>query len=284
MNKTSFTLLVVLGLAGAARAQDTNVLSNEKARISYAIGMNMGTTFKRQDIDVDMDMFVRGFNDAKAGGATLLTEEQVRDTLMKYQQEVMTRMQEKQRQIGETNKAKAAEFLAKNKTEPGVITLPDGLQYKVLKEGTGATPKADDIVTVNYRGTLLDGTEFDSGKSANFGANRVIKGWSEALTHMKVGSKWQLFIPPDLAYGERGFNRIPPNSALIFEVELLTNAPAPPPAPSMPLTSDIIKVPSLEEMKKGAQPETLKAEDVEKMIKQAQAQAATNQPATEKKK
>ncbi len=283
MNKTSFTLLIVLALGGTVRAQDTNVLNSEKARVSYAIGMNMGTTFKRQDIDLDLDMFMRGFKDVQAGGATLLTEEQVRDTLMKYQQQVMTRMQEKQRQLAETNKAKADEFLAKNKTEPGVITLPDGLQYKVIKEGTGPIPKTDDIVTVNYRGTLIDGTEFDSGKSANFGLNRVIKGWGEALAKMKVGSEWQLFVPPDLAYGERGFNRIPPNAALIFNVELLTNAPAPPPpAATMPLTSDIIKVPSLEEMKKGAQPETIKAEDVEKLIKQAQ--AATNQPAAEKKK
>jgi hypothetical protein len=148
-----------------------------------------------------------------------------------------------------------------------VVTLTNGLQYKVITEGTGDVPKPEDTVTANYRGTLIDGTEFDSSaktaKPATFRVTGVIKGWTEALTRMKIGSKWQLFIPPYLAYGERG-------SGLHIGPNVSIQPPPPPPTPAAPLTSDIIKVPSLEEMKKGAKIETIKAEDVEKLIKQEQ--------------
>jgi FKBP-type peptidyl-prolyl cis-trans isomerase len=166
--------------------------------------------------------------------------------------------------------------MATNKNNSGVVTLPDGLQYKVITNGTGAMPVSTDIVTVNYRGTLLDGTEFDSsfkrGQPARFPVNGVIPGWTEALLKMKVGSRWQLFLPPELAYGEQGPPGIPPNAVLIFDVELLStqNPPPPPPATSsnQPLTSDIIKVPSAEELKKGAKIEVIKAEDLKKTQQQ----------------
>jgi FKBP-type peptidyl-prolyl cis-trans isomerase len=173
------------------------------------------------------------------------------------------------------NKAEGEAFLATNKDNPGVVALPDGLQYKVITGGTGAVPTVADTVTVNYSGKLLDGTEFDSsykrGQPASFPVTGVIHGWTEALTQMKAGSKWQLFIPPDLAYGPQGRPGIPPNAVLIFEVELLSTqtppsaTPAPPSAP--PLTSDIIKVPSADEMKKGAKIEVIKPEDAQQMQK-----------------
>ena len=159
-----------------------------------------------------------------------------------------------------------------------VVTTASGLVFKLIQQGKGPSPTASDTVKVHYRGTLMDGKEFDSsykrGQPATFGVSGVIKGWTEALQLMNAGSKWELYIPPDLAYGEQGRPNIPPNSLLVFEVELLTNAPpAPPAAPAAPLTSDIIKVPSAEEMKKGAKIETIKAEDIEKEIqKQKQAQ------------
>jgi hypothetical protein len=155
------------------------------------------------------------------------------------------------------------------------MTLPSGLQYTVVAEGEGASPKPEDTVTVKYRGTLMDGTEFDKtpdGETANFPANRVIRGWTEALTRMKPGAKWKLFIPSDMAYGLRGSPpKIGPNAVLIFDVELVSFQASPAAAnPNPPLTSDIIKVPSLEEMKKGAKIETIKPEEVERLQKEQQ--------------
>ncbi|MEK7781252.1 MAG: FKBP-type peptidyl-prolyl cis-trans isomerase, partial [Verrucomicrobiota bacterium] len=177
--------------------------------------------------------------------------------------------------FGEKNKAEGEAFLAANKSKPGVKVFPSGLQYKVLAEGSGESPKPEDTCIVKYRGTLIDGTEFDNsekapGGTASFPANRVIPGWTEALTNMKPGAKWQLFVPSNLAYGEMGKGgNIAPNTVLLFDVELVSfTAAPPPPPPAAPLTSDIIKVPSLDEMKKGAKIETIKAEDVEKLQKE----------------
>jgi FKBP-type peptidyl-prolyl cis-trans isomerase len=197
-----------------------------------------------------------------------LTDAEMREVFQNLNQQMRAKAEEKRKAEAETNKKAGAEFLAANKTKPGVITLPSGLQYKVLTEGKGDSPKADDTVTVNYRGTLIDGTEFDSSYSrnqpANFQANHVIKGWTEALQLMKPGSKWQLFIPSELAYGDMSRPKIPAGSTLIFEVELLSFKKPEAPAASQPLTSDIIKVPSAEELKKGAKIETIKPEDIEK--------------------
>jgi FKBP-type peptidyl-prolyl cis-trans isomerase len=270
-----------VGTAGNALVPNmpagTNILSDDRLRASYAVGMMIGRNWQQQSIDVDPDMVLRGLKDEQSGGATLLTQAEMQSTLKAFQQSLMAKQMKARAELAEKNKAAGAAFLATNKNNPGVITLPDGLQYKVLNSGTGAIPAAGDTVTVNYRGTFLDGTEFDSsakaGHPVQFQANRVIHGWTEALTQMKVGSKWQLFIPSELAYGEQGGRSIPPNSTLIFDVELLDTQAKPVQAATpaaMPLTSDIIKVPSADEMKRGAKIETIKAEDVQKMQLQSQ--------------
>jgi len=257
----------------------TNVFNDEKARVSYAIGMSMGHTLQRQGIEVDANLVARGVNDVLSG-PTLFTLEQAQETLTAFQKELAAKAAAKNQADGEA-------FLATNKNNPGVVTLPDGLQYKVITNGDGMIPTPNDVVTVNYRGTLIDGTEFDSsikrGKPAQFSVGNVIPGWTEALTQMKVGSKWQLFVPSKLAYGERRRPGIPANSVLIFEVELVSTELQSPPASgvltNLPLTSDIIKVPSAEEMKKGAKIEVIKPEDAAKLQQSQTQPPSTNQPA-----
>lgn len=256
-------------------AAGTNVLGDEKSRVSYAIGMMLGHNWQQQGLEVDPDLAAQAIKDVQAGGKTLLSQAEMQETLTAFQQTFRIKQQKMQAEKAVKNKAEGEAFLATNKSNAGVIVLPDGLQYTVLAEGAGATPAATDVVSVNYRGTLLDGTEFDSsykrGQPASFPVNGVIKGWTEALQLMKTGAKWKLFIPAELAYGENGQRGIPPNSVLVFEVELLSVQAAPPPAaPPQPLTSDIIKVPSAEEMKKGAKIETLKPEDVQRLQAQPQ--------------
>ena len=169
--------------------------------------MNMGQSMKKDSLDLDPDILVRGFKDATSGGKTLMTDEEVKTVLTALRNEMMKKQQAESQRIGETNKQAGQQFLAANKTKEGVVTLPSGLQYKILKEGTGPKPTATDTVVCQYRGTLLDGTEFDSsykrGQPATFPVSQVIKGWTEALQLMPVGSKWQVFVPADLAYGER---------------------------------------------------------------------------------
>lgn len=269
-------VIVSLGVAGSLRADGTNMLGDEKSRVSYAIGMMLGHNWQQQGLEVDPEIAARAIKDIQSGGATLLSQTEMQETLTAFQKEFKVKQQKIQEEKAIKNKAEGADFLAANKAKPGVVTLPDGLQYTVLTEGSGAMPQADNVVSVHYRGTLLDGTEFDSsykrGQPAQFPVNGVIRGWTEALQLMKTGSKWKLFIPSELAYGENGQRSIPPNSVLIFEVELLSVQPSAPPAPpAQPLTSDIIKVPSAEEMKKGAKIETIKAEDVQKLQAQPQA-------------
>jgi FKBP-type peptidyl-prolyl cis-trans isomerase FklB len=264
MKKTIFTLTCV-AVAAPVFADGTNLLSNENARVSYAIGMMTGHQWKQQDVGFDPDVYARGLKDALAGGPTLLTPEQAQQAIEGFRTEYMAKRQQRQAELAVKDQAAGDAFLAANKTKPGVVTLPDGLQYEVITDGTGPVPTASDTVTVNYQGTLIDGTEFDSsykrGQPASFPVGGVIKGWTEALEKMPVGSKWKLFIPANLAYGEAGRPGIPPNSTLIFEVELLSlKAPTPPPT-AAPLTSDIIKVPSAAEMKKGAKIEVIKPDD-----------------------
>jgi FKBP-type peptidyl-prolyl cis-trans isomerase FklB len=266
MKTTLLTVVISLGLAAPLLADDTNVLSDEKSKASYALGMMLGRNWQQQSIDIDPDVLLRGLKDQQAG-TPLLTPAEMQTTLKEFQKSLAAKQMKARAELAEKNMAAGVAFLVTNRNNPGVITLPDGLQYKVLTNGTGALPKLDDMVSVNYAGMLLDGTEFDSsaknGRPGEFQVNHVIPGMTEALTNMPVGSKWELFIPSALAYGERGNRGIPPNSTLIFDVELL-DVKAPPP-PAQPLTSDIIKVPSADEMKKGAKIETIKAEDVQKM-------------------
>jgi FKBP-type peptidyl-prolyl cis-trans isomerase len=209
-------------------------LVTEKDKQSYAIGLNVGKSLHRDSVDVEPEFVLQGLKDALADGKVLLTDDEIKTVMTDLQNQVRQRQEEKRLAAVETNKKEGAAFLAANATKAGVVTLPSGLQYKVLVAGTGPKPTAADRVVCNYRGTLLDDTEFDSsykrGQPATFGVSGVIKGWTEALQLMPVGSKWQLFIPSDLAYGERGQGPIGPNSTLIFEVELLSIEPKTPAA------------------------------------------------------
>ena len=211
----------------ATPAQESSPLKTQTEKFSYALGMNLGTTLHKQSVEVDPNLLLQGLKDAIAGGKMLMTEDEARAAIMQTQNELRAKQQAQMQQAAEANKKEGAAFLAANKGKEGVVTLPSGLQYKILKAGTGPKPKATDSVVCNYRGTLINGTEFDSsykrGQPATFPVNGVIKGWTEALQLMPVGSKWQLFIPPDLAYGERGAGAdIGPNATLIFEVELMS--------------------------------------------------------------
>lgn len=202
-------------------------LKTQKEKFSYALGMKMGANLKKQDVPVDAAILERGLKDALAGGKTLLTDEEAQTALNDVQNDLRKKQQEKMQEAGAANKKEGETFLAANKAKAGVVTLPSGLQYKIEKEGSGPKPAANDSVSCNYRGTLIDGKEFDSstkhGGPATFPVNGVIKGWTEALQLMPVGSKWQLFIPPDLAYGDRGAGPdIGPDSTLVFEVELVS--------------------------------------------------------------
>jgi FKBP-type peptidyl-prolyl cis-trans isomerase FklB len=220
--------LLALPLFGQEKSPQ---LKDQNDKVSYSIGLQIGFNLKRQKVDVKPDILLAGMKDALADKPQL-TPDQVKEVMAQFEKD----MEQKQKELGEKNKAAGAKFLEDNKKKPGVKTTASGLEYKVEKEGTGPQPKATDMVTVNYRGTLIDGTEFDSsykrGQPATFPVNGVIKGWSEALQLMKKGAKYQLFVPSNLAYGERAMGpEIGPNATLIFDVELLDVKPGPTPAP-----------------------------------------------------
>jgi FKBP-type peptidyl-prolyl cis-trans isomerase FklB len=215
------------GSTPATSTAPNSALKTDKEKGSYALGMNIGQNMRKDALDLDPNLVAQGLKDALSGSKTLMTEAEAQEAFAKLRNEVVAKKQAEMQQAGEANKKTGEQFLAANKAKEGVVALPDGLQYKILKAGTGPKPKATDTVTVNYRGTLIDGTEFDSSYKRNqpetLGVGQVIKGWTEALQLMPVGSKWQLFIPPDLAYGSNGAgNAIGPDSTLIFEVELLS--------------------------------------------------------------
>ena len=215
------------GPAAKPRTQSVLTLKTQKDKVSYALGMNLGTNLHKQSVEVDPTIVLRGLKDALAGGKMLQTEDEARATLTQLQTEVRNKQQEKMKVAGEANKKEGVEFLTVNKSKEGIVTLPSGLQYKILTEGTGPKPAASDTVVCNYRGTLISGAEFDSsykrGQPASFPVNGVIKGWTEALQLMPVGSKWQLFVPAELGYGDRGAGAdIGPGATLIFEVELVS--------------------------------------------------------------
>jgi FKBP-type peptidyl-prolyl cis-trans isomerase FklB len=223
----------------APAAQNQGPLKTDKDKAGYAIGLNIGDNLRRQGVDVDPAMIALGLKDSMGGGKPLLTEDEIKAALTALQTQVRKEQEEKAAVAGEANKKEGDAFLAANKAKPGVVTLPSGLQYKILTAGTGPKPTASDTVVCNYKGTLINGTEFDSsykrGQPATFPVGQVIKGWTEALQLMPVGSKWQLFVPADLAYGDRGAGPdIGPNATLIFDVELLSIKPAGGLAPSPP--------------------------------------------------
>lgn len=245
MKWTAVSLVAGVLLAGMVLAQEPKPaqpkakesakgdLASDREKASYGIGLSMGRQFKAQGIDINTDLVARGLKDGLAGTQPLLTDQEIQAAMETIRKELIARQAEMQAKQAEQGKASAAKnqqegaaFLAANAKKQGITTLPSGLQYKVLKGGNGPTPKATDTVRAHYRGTLIDGTQFDSsydrGEPLEIGVGNVIPGWTEALQRMKVGSKWQLFIPANLAYGERGAGEdIPPNSTLIFDIELL---------------------------------------------------------------
>ena len=213
-------------MAVAVHAQEKIELKDAKQKSSYAIGMDIGANFKRQEIDVDSKALAAGIADALAGKAQLSDAEQ-RQVLTELRTQLMGKAEARQKEAGDKNQKDGEKFLAENKKKDGVKTTASGLQYKVLKSGSGKTPKATDTVKVHYQGTLIDGTVFDSsierGEPATFPVNGVIPGWTEVLQLMKEGDKWQVVIPSQLAYGAQGAGpKIGPNSTLIFDVELLS--------------------------------------------------------------
>ncbi len=219
-------LIGIIMMAGPVYAEDT-LLKNKKDKLSYAIGMDIGKNLKRQPIEINPEALSQGLRDSLTDEKTLMTDQEYSETMNAFRTEMAQKQTAQIKEAGDRNKKEGEKFLADNIKKEGIKTTASGLQYKVVTEGTGASPKATDTVSVHYKGTLIDGNEFDSsysrGQPASFPVNGVIKGWTEALQLMKVGSKWQLFIPSDLAYGERGAGRnIGPNSTLIFDVELLS--------------------------------------------------------------
>ena len=200
---------------------------SKRDKLSYSIGFNIAKQFKSQKIDINPDIFADAVKSVYAGLPTALSEEEVMATLQSFEKEMQEKMQGEAKAASGPNKEAGKAFLANNKKNPAVVELPSGLQYEILKDGTGEVPKATSTVTTHYAGTLIDGTTFDSsverGQPAQFPVNGVIKGWTEALQLMKPGSKWKLFIPSDLAYGDAGSPpKIGPGATLIFEVELIS--------------------------------------------------------------
>ena len=221
---TVISISLLFGICYAGEKQD---LKDQKDKESYSLGYQFGQNLKAQDVEINLDVYISGIRDSLGGKDSLMSQEEIRTTLSDLQKRIAAVRQKELKEKAEKNLSESKAFLAENGKKEGIKTLLSGLQYKVLAEGSGKMPKAEDTVTVHYKGTLIDGREFDAsykrGQPATFKVNGVIKGWSEALQLMKEGSKWQLYIPPDLAYGERAMGpQIPPNSALIFEVELIS--------------------------------------------------------------
>ncbi len=223
---STLSVLAIFAISIPAFAADKKIekLTKEQDKISYALGVNIGKNIQ-SDYNVNLDVFFQGIKDSLSG-TKMLTDEEIQKSLMAFQQQMRQKQMEALKAKSESNKAVGKSFLESNKDKENIVVLPSGLQYKVIKKGDGVSPKASDSVSCNYRGTTIDGKEFDSsykrGKPVSFKVGGVIKGWTEALQLMKPGSKWMLYIPSDLAYGDKGAGRnIEPGSTLIFEVELL---------------------------------------------------------------
>jgi len=229
---------IVLLTSIAAAAQDAPELKTDKAKFSYALGMNFGESFRKQGLDMDPAVFAKAVAESFNGGKTAMTDQEMQTLLRTAAQEIKKKQEAQQAQKSEAAQKEGETFLAANKTKDGVVALPSGLQYKILKAGTGEKPTLDDKVVCNYKGTLINGTEFDAsekhGGPATFPVKGVIAGWTEALQLMPVGSKWQLFVPSSLAYGPNGPGDIGPNATLIFEVELVSVQKAAAPAAGAP--------------------------------------------------
>ncbi|GAB6281420.1 MAG: macrophage infectivity potentiator Mip [Ignavibacterium sp.] len=226
-NVVLFLTIVFLFTLTSCAQDEVKELKDQKEKVSYSIGLDIGRNLKNQKIEVDSKVLAQGIKDAIGDKKPLLTEDEISQVMAQFQQEHYAQQEKEKTAISEKNKTEGQKFLEENKKNKDIVTLPSGLQYKVLKSGSGISPSLTDKVKTHYIGKFLDGTEFDNsikrGEPAEFPVNGVIKGWTEALQKMKVGDKWILYVPPDLAYGEQGAgNVIPPNATLIFEVELLS--------------------------------------------------------------
>jgi FKBP-type peptidyl-prolyl cis-trans isomerase FklB len=242
MQKLVMAVLIILFSTGMVIAQETIPLKEQKEKVSYSIGVSIGKSVKRDLLDVNPDLVAQGIKDVLAGGKMLLTDEEMVAVFTALQQDLVAKQTEAKKALAEKNLKEGEQFLAENAKKEGVVTRPSGLQYKVITDGTGKKAKPTDTVTVHYRGTMIDGTEFDSSYKRNEPATLpvegIVPGWAEGLSLMKVGSKWQLFIPSKLAYGEEGAgDTIGPNATLIFEVELLD-------AKNVAVTNPAVKQPS----------------------------------------
>lgn len=227
--KTVLGMLLIVAMAGCQSSGEKKTsLKDQKEKLSYAIGMNIGVNMAKDSLDLDYAALLQGIKDAPLDTSKrLMSDSDMRKTMMAFQQEMQNKQMERQHSVSDKNRRDGEQFLDENKKESGVVTLPSGLQYKVITDGNGSKPKANQTVVTNYVGTLVNGHEFDSsfkrGQPAEFPVTGVIAGWTEALQLMKVGSKWKLFIPANLAYGDQGASEtIPPGSTLIFEIELLS--------------------------------------------------------------
>jgi len=219
------TLLGLVFFTAHAGAQEVTTLKTPKEKLSYSIGVQTAKTFKKDDVDIDLDIYLKGLKDGLAGEKLLLPDGDMRQLMRSLTSDMRRKMVLNQRAESLQNKTKGEAFLTANKAKPGVTALPNGLQYRIMKVGAGAIPTDADLVEYNFRGTLIDGSEFDStepGKNVTSKVSSLLPGWRAALKLMPVGSKWQIFMPPQLAYGERGAGSdIGPNATLIFEIELV---------------------------------------------------------------
>ncbi len=227
MKTVSAVVLCVCLIAGFAHGQDRMTLKDQKDKTSYSIGTDIGASLKRQGFDLNIEAVIQGLRDSFTGAATLLGDQEIRNTLAAFQRQFMEQQVRRLKELGEKTKKEGEVFLEANKKKEGVVTLPSGLQYRIVKKGTGKVPAASNTITAHYRGSLIDGKEFDSsyrrGEPATFPLSGVIKGWAEILQLMPVGSTWEVVIPSHLAYGERGAgDMIPPNAVLVFQIELIS--------------------------------------------------------------
>lgn len=221
------------------QAEDQQPLKTRKDKVSYGIGVDMVRNFRKQGIEADLELVIRGMRDGSSGAGLLMTDAEMKKTLAEYQRELAGNQAQLKILAAEKNKREGAAYLKANKKKEGVVTLPSGLQYKIIKAGSGAKPADNDNVTCRYRGTLIDGTEFDSSERLGYPLtfnvkDSVVAGWREALKLMPAGSKWQIAVPPELAYGEKGAGRdIGPNATLLYDIEVIAVNAAPAPLKKM---------------------------------------------------
>jgi FKBP-type peptidyl-prolyl cis-trans isomerase FklB len=234
MRLALMAIMAILLAAPPAGAVEKAELKNAKDKLSYVLGYSLGSNMKRDQVEVNQDLFLQALKEGLGGGKAILDDAEMRQVMQQFSQDLQTRRREVRRKLAEENEKAGKAFLEANKKNKGVKELKSGLQYKVLKPGKGKSPSPTDLVTVHYRGTKIDGSEFDSsygrGQPAKFQLSRVIRGWQEALQKMKPGATWEIFVPANLAYGPMGQGpKVGPNETLVFKVELLKVEPSPPP-------------------------------------------------------